>query len=285
MKPPKTDQFVVSLERELIPKLNVSAAYIHKRSRDLPGWIDTRGTYAPVTYIDSQGAEATGRPITVYQITSALSDRFFLLTTPAGTKSDVNAFSLTATKRMSDKWQLTSSGVFTRSTGDRIQGLSATQNWRTFGQNPNDYVNSNGLLAQDRFFVFKTQLVYTGLPAGLAAGINYSFANGYPTERRVRIPLTGIIIGQGGGHGQPMLAEPRTTSKRFPNINEFDLRIEDVIRLRGTTRFKLSADVFNLFNDAAYQQFLSNIGTDPTYHQPTGFILPRRAMLSAKVEF
>src|SRR4029453_6428940 len=38
-KPPKKDQYVVGIEREIFNRLTLSATYLHKRSRDLPGWL------------------------------------------------------------------------------------------------------------------------------------------------------------------------------------------------------------------------------------------------------
>ena len=43
--------------------------------------------------------------------------------------------------------------------------------------------------------------------------------------------------------------------------------------------------MLNLLNDDAYQGTLSDTGTEPQYHQPGEFLLPRRTMLGAKLGF
>jgi outer membrane receptor protein involved in Fe transport len=277
-KPPKTDQYVVGIEREIFNRLTLSATYLHKRSRDLPGWLDTGGTYEPFTYVDNLGANATGNNLTLYKLVSALADRRLVFTTPPGTKSDVNAFTLAATKRMAQKWQLTTSAVFQRATGDKVEGTTATLNWREFGQNPNDYVNSDGLLGRDRFFTFKTQLLYTGLPGGFTGSASYYHATGYPTIRKVFVPETGL--------SQSVLMEPRSDDNRFPDVNSLDVRVQKDFTL-SKARASLFVDIFNLTNDDSYQMYLSFIGTNPNYGMPRGnsFALPRRAMLGAKIDF
>jgi outer membrane receptor protein involved in Fe transport len=275
-KPPWTDQYVLGVERQLLEDLNVSATYIHKRSRDLPVWRDIGGAYNDLTYVDTVGEDASGQSFTVQQLVGPREDRYFKFTTYGDSRSDANVLSLTASKRMSSNWQLISSAVFTRGTSANIQGLSATLNWRNFGMNPNDFVFSDGLLQRDRFFVFKTQFLHTGLPWGLSFGANYSHSDGYPWARTVLVPETNMP--------QAIQAEPRRNEQRFPTIDQLDLRVEKVFRF-AAARARFSLDVFNLFNDDAYQEFRSYVGTNPNYRKPRGFIRPRIAMLGAKLEF
>ncbi|HXB55653.1 MAG TPA: TonB-dependent receptor [Vicinamibacteria bacterium] len=277
LKAPKTDQFTLSFERELFKDLNLTASYVHKRSRDYPGWLDVRGVYTPITYTDSRGAGATGASFTVQKLVSSLDQRFFLLTTPDGTASDVNAFSLTVSKRMSSHWQLTSSVDLVRSRGDRINGLTGQLNFSTFGQDPNDYVNSNGLLARDRFVVVKAQVLYTGLPGGFTVGANYYYADGYPIPRMVPIPATNLP--------RPVKAQPLTDGLRFPSLSVLDLRLQKDIRFGGDARLSVFANVFNVFNSYAFQSNQSMNVTSANFQQPNQIIMPVRAMLGAKVSF
>lgn len=276
--PPWTDQYVASLEHELLKDFTVSASFVHKKSRQLPAWIDTGGTYEEIPYVDSAGADATGNSFIVYRLTSPLASRFFEFTTVPDSRSDANVLSLVANKRMSNRWQLTTSSVFTRSTGNKIQGMSSTINWRSFGQNPNDYVNSDGLLRRDRFFMFKAQFLYTRLPGDITVGVSHSLSQGYPRQRTVLVPATNLTA--------PIQAEPLSDDDRFPWINQLDLRVQKDLRFRSA-RASLFLDTFNLVNDDAYQSVRSTTGTSANYKLPLGtsYILPRRAMLGAKFTF
>lgn len=277
IRTPYTDQVTFSLVRALDRHFNLSATYVHKRSRAFPGWQDVRGRYTPLTYSDTVGADATGGSFTVFRLDSPLSERFFLFTTPDGTKSDVNSFSLTAHKAMASKWQGTASLVLTRSTGDRINGLTGQLNFFGFGRNPNDYVNTDGLLVRDRFVVVKTQILYAGLPGGFTIAGSYFYADGYPRRRTVRIPATNLA--------GVVRAAPPGNDRRFPSLSQLDVRVQKDVRIRGDVRVSLFADVFNVFNDDAHQNVVNMLGTAANYNRPTAFLLPRRAMLGAKLNF
>ena len=52
IKQPYLDQFLLGVEREVIPEVSVTAQYIYRDSKDLYGWIDTKSVYAPVQMQD-----------------------------------------------------------------------------------------------------------------------------------------------------------------------------------------------------------------------------------------
>ena len=274
-KPSKTDQYIVSLERELFGQLNLSASFLHKRTRRLLGWLDEGGTYETLTHVDDLGPEATGNSFDVFRLVSPSASRRLVLQAPPGTRTDVTALTLITTKRMSSQWQLTASATFSKATRDRIGGETSTQNFQGFGQNPNDYVNSNGLTPLDRFFVFKTQALYAGLPWGVSVSANYVYAGGYPYRRGTRVPAI----------GRNVPAAPLSGDHRFPSSNVLDLRLQKDVKLGDRARVSLFVNAFNLFNDNAYQAFLDHLGTSELFRKPKDFILPRRAMLGAKLDF
>ena len=65
-----------------ISSFGISLNYVHKRGRRLGAYLDTTGSYSPVTYVDDQGVDATGRQITVQRLDSDPSESTFLLTNP-----------------------------------------------------------------------------------------------------------------------------------------------------------------------------------------------------------
>jgi outer membrane receptor protein involved in Fe transport len=273
--PSTTDQYIVSLERELFGQLNLSASFIHKRTRDLLGWLDEGGRYETLTHVDDMGPEATGESFDVFKLVSPSASRRLVLQAPPGTRSRYTGLTVGATKRMSSKWQLTASATFGKATRNRTNGTTSTQNFQGFGQNPNDYVNSHGLSPLDRDVVFKTQVLYAGLPWGVSVSANYTHAAGYPYRRGTRVqPI-----------GRNVPAAPLTDDKRFPSLNVLDLRLQKDVKLGGRARVSLFVNAFNLFNNDAYQAFQDHLGTSEAFRKPADFILPRRAMLGAKLDF
>jgi outer membrane receptor protein involved in Fe transport len=282
-KAPYTDQFVVGLERELVKNVGVSLHYTHKRGRDYGAWEDVGGQYVPTTYIDSEGVDATGQPITVFELINDPGDRRFVLTNPGEMFTRFNGGILQVTKRMADNWQLVSSLVVGKSEG-RI-GSSAARRTpidsqfgtaSTFGRNPNDFVNSDGLLIGDRPVQFKTQLVVQ-LPHGFLVGANYTYQKGRPWGRTVRVADLGLST--------TIRAETLDGSRRVADWNLLDVRLQKEFRLGGGAHVGVFADVLNAFNDDANENIESQLGTADNFGKPSRFLLPRRAMLGARIRF
>ncbi len=179
-RPARTDQFILSLERELFENIGLSATYIAKRGRHLSNWVDIGGIYAPVPYVDDVGAEASGETITVLQLQNDRGDREFLLTTGEETRADNDAFTLAATKRMSSDWQLTTSLTFQNPTSANVFGETAQLNFREFGRDPNDYINSDGLAVRNRDVMANAQFLYDGPALGVHAGSRLELVHGLP---------------------------------------------------------------------------------------------------------
>jgi hypothetical protein len=175
-KDPYTDQYIGSFEQEVARNLALSLTYIHKNGKDYAGWSDVAGQYVPVALSDTVGAEASGQTIILQQLVSNPADRVFELTNPQGLFSKYDGGIFSITKRMADHWQLTASLVVSKSQGriaSSILGVtggagvtpgeqSSTAgvfNSNFFGRNPNDFVNTSGLLIGDRPVVAKTQLL------------------------------------------------------------------------------------------------------------------------------
>ena len=139
-KSPGTDQYILSLEREIVKGLGAQLNYVYKRGRDYPAWKEIAGTYDRIPFTDDLGDNPTGRTFDIYQLTSDPSQRQFRITNPAGVGSDVNAVSFDVLKRMTGKWQLNASVTWLKATGQvqesasgvTIQQRSGLQ-FRSFG--------------------------------------------------------------------------------------------------------------------------------------------------------
>jgi outer membrane receptor protein involved in Fe transport len=276
--PARTDQFIVSLEREIVQNFGVSATYIGKRGRRLSNWTDVGGIYAPVPYVDDVGAEASGETITVFQLQNSRADREFVLQTGEETRSDNDAFSLTATKRMSSDWQLTTSLTLQDPTSFRVFGETAQLNFREYGRDPNDYVNSEGLAVRNRDVLAKAQFLYAGLPWDFLLGVDWNYYTGYPERRQVLVDETGLL--------SRVQTRPRTDDERFESVNLFNLRIQKDVPLGWKdSRVSLIGNFFNLFNDGAVTRYRTDLATSDIYHTPSQVLLPRRLMLAVKFDF
>jgi Carboxypeptidase regulatory-like domain/TonB dependent receptor len=291
-KNPYTDQFIVGFEQELVKNLGLQVNYVHKRGEDYGGWSDIRGVYQQVSYVDSVGTGATGKPVQVFALRSDPTGRLFQLTNPSNMFSRYNAASIQMQKRMSNHWQATGSIVFSKSEG-RIgsSGNSPTSSQTgtplvvasglSFGQDPNHFVNSDGLLIGDRPVVGKLQFLYDA-PWGITFGVNYTHQDGRPWGRQIQLPRALI----GSFPARPtVLMETIDGSRRVPAWDIIDMRIEKDVKLGGSTRAGVFADFLNLTNSDATQGIGSRLGSSSSFGLPTTFLPPRRMMIGAKVKF
>jgi carboxypeptidase family protein/TonB-dependent receptor-like protein len=284
--PPYTDQVTVGIERELVKNLGLMVHYVHKRGERYGGYRDIGGQYVPTSFVDSEGAGATGATIPLQAYVGG--DRVFQLTNPDGMFSRFNGVTVQLVKRMADNWQLTTSFVWGRSTGrvgssrpNTGAGFGPAGNQTTtagrFGQNPNDFVNTDGRLIADRPVTFKTQLVYQ-FPAGFLAGANFIYQSGRPWARLLRV---GDIV----GIPTTIYAERNDGSRTVSDQYVLDLRLQKDFSLGGGAHFAVFADVLNALNDDAYEDIQDRVGTSENFALGTEYITPRRVMIGAKLRF
>ncbi len=281
---PRTDQFILSFEHQLSQNIGLNLNLVRKRARNFPAWQDIGGIYQDVIYIDDQGQGATGNPITLQQLQNSRNDLSFVITNREEMNHDIDAISLGLVKRMSDNWSLNSSLTWLQSEGrttDSGGGSAVEQRgglqFRNFGRDPNDFVNTGGRLRGDVPWQFKTQLVYR-LPRGFLVSANLSFRSGGNRVRRVR-------VGNFTNLTTTILAQERGTFGRLPSATFLDLRLQKDFSLGNGVELSLIADVFNALNDDAYQTVVSSIATSSAFDLPDDFVLPRRVMLGAKIRF
>jgi hypothetical protein len=279
---PYTDQFNVGFEHELMRDVGVSAFYIYKRDEDLTGWEDRGGTYVPTPYIDNVGRDATGQPIEVYRLVSPLASRDFWQDNVAGMFARFHGVTMQANKRMSNRWQLQSSLTLSKAEGRDIssnRGPGSTQSngsYTLFGQNPNDFVNSDSLLIGDRPVQFKLQAVVQ-LPWELMFSTSYRHLTGRAWSRTARIAGLGIPT--------TIRAEPLDGDRRMPDIDMIDMRIQRSFDFGVNRRMSLFVDILNLTNSDVNESLASTLGTSAAFGAPTTFTIPRRAMLGVKASF
>jgi len=288
-KNPYTDQFIVSVERELVRDLGLSLNYVQKQSRNGPAWRDTTGQFEDVTIVDDVGAEATQRPVVVHRLLTDPADSRFVLSNDARVKTDIHAFTAQLTKRMSKGWQavvaytyLDSKGVLPSTRGGLLAAQSGSTRYGNFGQNPNDFVNAGGTLLGNRPHTLKTQLVVE-LPHGFLIGANYLFQSGRAWARRARVEDFGNL-------GFPIAPEvnidERDGSRRVPDQSILDVRLQKGFKLGEKVKFQLFGDALNLLNTNANEDVLSRfVDNKEAFGVPSAFVLPRRLMLGAKLTF
>jgi outer membrane receptor protein involved in Fe transport len=285
-KSPHTDQYILSLEREVVKGLGISVNYVHKKGKNYAAWRDVAGRYSQVPFVDDLGDNPSGATIPVFSLDTDPEERQFRITNPDGVGSKVNAMSVNLVKRMTGKWQLNASATWLRSTGrltDSVSGVTLEQRgglqFRKFGQNPNDFVNTDGRLTGDVGWAFKVQAVYQ-LPAGFLVSANLVNHDGAHIVRRGSVrDITNIP------EGTTILLSKRGDAGRLQDVTLLDLRLQKEFKLARNARLTLFADALNVTNDETTEAVQSSVVTSAVYLYPIDPVDPRRLMLGAKLKF
>ncbi len=288
---PYTDQFTVSLERELAKSLGVHLDYVHKRGRKGVAWSVFNAEVAPVTFVDSADAfgenanpGATGQTIQLQQLQNDFDDLRYEISNPDGMEANINAVTLGLLRRMTGNWQLNASATWLRSTGRNPDSSGAATllqrgglQFRSFGRDPNDFVNTDGRLRGDSEWQIKAQFLRKW-PWDITTAVSFSrWSNAHLVRRAALGSLTNFT-------GTTLL-QKRGENGRLPSVNLVDLRVQKDFKLSEKVRLAVFADVFNLLNDDSNQGVLSSTVTSSSFNLPATFVLPRRALVGAKFKF
>jgi hypothetical protein len=285
IKQPYLDQYLVGVERELIADLSIKAQYVHRKSNDLYGWIDTRSVYAPTQQRDPgpdnrAGTADDGETFTLFNLTNPGAESR-LFTNPAEAWRRYRAFQVIVQKRFSHNWQLLAGYTRSKAEGsvnngqvDNYGGVTVTQNPFI---NPNNAINATGRNTLD----FPHEAVVRGsyrVPflGGFNFGGVYRYISGQALSRTAVFRLT-----QGN---TTVRVEPRGNLKADAT-SQVDLRFDKTFPIGKSKAQQVSVylDVFNANNQGIAAGYTEASGA--TYGQPTAWSTPRTYLISGRLSF
>jgi hypothetical protein len=284
LKNPYTDQFIVAWEQQVRTALGFSVSYVYKRSENQTAFPDVGGIYRLVPYSAPAGASVPE----VYQLTNGVDSRHFELRNDDRMFSRYNGVNFEVKKRMANRWQANFGLLLSKATGR--QGSSSARSTPlssqvstagVFGQNPNDFINSDTRLVGDRPVVLKTQLLYQW-GWGITSSFNFQTQSGKPIYSEIRVPASATRI---TGVTSRVIAFDNDGDDRTKQWTTLDMRLEKSFKLGGTAEVAGFGDFLNLFNSDANESVLDRRLGNSNYLVPSRFVLPRRLMLGAKFRF
>lgn len=281
-------QFSIGLTRELLTNLSLEVTYLYKYIKNFYTWWNTTGQFEQVDYLD----EYSGKTIQVWKQTNDPGENVLTLRDLPQYQQKYSAFIITAQKRMSNNWQLSSSFVVSKAYGVanlRQYGASGLTQLiqESYGgiENPNDLINNTGwtgLLQSDRTYMFKIQGTYM-FPYDFIFSLSYWAETGKPIARTIPVVSTDEVEFPQGAFA--ILGEPRGSEWRLDPWYNLDLRVEKRFRLKGSFGVNILADVFNVFNSHTMTEALTTIGTAEGFMKPATIVPPRRLQLAVQVVF
>jgi len=286
MRPPRTDQYSMGVDRELGRRMAISLVYVRKQGDDFIGWTDVGGQYREETR-----TLADGSTLPVWVLVNGTAARRFLMTNPDGYSLTYNGLVTVVEKRRSNGWQAFGSYTFSRAYG--LQAYSGTTAAGpqvstvgappgafstgpiTFGRDPNDLTNARGRLPNDRPHMFRTMGSVDVPRTGFVLAANLQISSGKPWAA-----TTVVSLPQNGQ--QRILIEPRG-SRRLSTQSLLDLRLSRAFNIGSMGRIELLLDLLNALNDTAEEGVATDNLFSSNFGQPTVFLDPRRAMLGVRL--
>jgi carboxypeptidase family protein len=246
LRNPKVDEILFSYQREVMNNVSFSASWIQRWFNESTVDQDRGGSGSPIAYTtktvtdpgpDNLLNSGDDRQLTFYNRTG--TDVFFHTNCGNGVSiactQRYKGLEVSLGKRMSNRWQLMGSYVWSRLDGDRVLDYTDPNNQLDFvrvGRGTNDQPHAFKLLGSYQ------------APWNITIGANYQALSGLPRDRNLSVSLT-----QGS---TTFTVDPRGTYRQdFLNL----------LSLRGDKRFKVSelhglsliAEVHNVLNTSAGQ--------------------------------
>jgi hypothetical protein len=256
LRDPKNDEIMFAYQREVMNNVSFSANWIQRwfndHTMDIDQGIPT-SAYSASQYTDF-GADnlrntADDRQVTFYNVSDEFLGQDAFFHTNCDCTQRYKGLELTVSKRMSNRWQMMGSYVWSRLDGEFILDPTDPNNLVDSvrnGRGPTDVVGSGS--SNDQPHAFKLLGSYQA-PFGITVGANYQALSGLPIDRVLSVPLsqgtTSYRVEERGTHRSDML-------------NLLSIRADKSFRINGPRRISIVAEVHNLLNSSAGQ---SNYGS------------------------
>lgn len=273
---PKTDEFSINLEQEIMENFAVRASGVYTRESDQRRLLGVSRPYdsydIPITNRDpgpdgSIGTADDGQTVTYYEYSTLLQGAAFVTTMPVNDPNTVNiykAFEVSATKRSSNNWLLLGTFGVTWANQPLAGDLAPLT--------PNSEIFSH---IRTRDWYGKLGVSYHIPRLGMMASTNFNAVSGNSFQRTVLFS---------GGTTIPTLLVPVEPSgeRRYPNAYLLDIRLEKSVRFRGH-KASVRADVFNALNTNVVTA--QSVQSGASFLRPTAIMPPRIAVFSFSYAF
>lgn len=285
---PMNDEFSLTFERQLKGAMAARVTGVYSRTSDvyrLDNLLRPRDQWSTVITRPDPGndnvvgnADDPGASITFYSYPATLSGArfqlFSLLNDPDATQT-YKSFELAIARRMVNRWQFSASYTATKTNVPIVDGLAPGEfslTNRAGANTPNDEI-----FAADHTWDWlgRASGAYI-FPADVTVSANFEHRSGRPWARQVlfsNVPVLSTIT---------LRAEP-IGSRRLPNLNTLDLRVEKAFRLSGGKRVLTRLNMYNALNANTVTGVTMRSG--PLFNIPTGILPPRNIEYSISYNF
>ncbi|MCG8376323.1 MAG: hypothetical protein MI702_07555, partial [Chlorobiales bacterium] len=270
-----TEGVTLGIERELMPQLSASATFIYKKDHHLMGTISPDATWDTEQYnLTTPNGTFSG----TYFPNFSSGAREFYGTVKEGDVGVAEApfrkfygFVTEINKRMSDNWSLKANYVYSRNSANIGSGYGVIQGFRGYSD-PNEWINTGGRSTLERPHVFKVSGTYIA-PFDVYVSPAFTWSSGYALPTYITV------------NGVQFLAVETDGSERLDNQMNVDIRLEKAFVVMDRYRIGLILDAFNVFNDDAVTDMLSNDVTNPNFRVASEVVPARFFQVGVRLLF
>jgi hypothetical protein len=278
LKQDKTYEYLAKIERELVPNVSISGAFIYHKVTNLynslePGTVSTASGInilrpysiytVPVVLTDT----LTGNSVTLYtypaSYASSSFNQFEVMNASSNRPDTYKTFEVAATKRYSQRWNGQVSFWMTRN-HEWVQAIRPSP-------------NSDPFPIDDTWNWEARGSVLYNLPWGFELSGFYRAQSGIPGQRTESFSSPLLLQGATTLRMEPFGAH------RGPVITIANLKAAKNFKFREHMRAQLNFQVFNVLNSSAATS--TSYLTGPTYLQTTGIVAPRVARIGVAFSF
>ncbi len=271
---PYSDEITAGVERQVSGDIRVGVMYYHRTNREQVGFRNVAvpsSAYTAQTVTVPGNTTGPGGTATFYNLSrSYLGLQNNVYDNQPLLDTNYNGLELTASKRLSHRWQLTSGLTI----GKTLGGLNTGDL-----NDPNNLVNQQGVVGNDSTYSLKVSGSYAA-PGGvtLSGSILRSMGTGtsltYTVTRAVFPSLTranqSILLSESG-------------QERYPDVTLVDLRVSRPFSLGGGVKLEPLLEVFNLGNASTIVTLINTVGS--RYLTPTQILGPRLVRIGVRLQF
>ena len=262
--PPYTDEWTVGLHQELFPDFSFRVSYIHKATKNILASVlyaldqdrdwytaeqDEENWWVPFNTIVPGVDDFSDTPVTVYYLSNNAPDLFYRIKNVPELEHNNQAVEVAFTKRMSHKWQLSGSVVFSKTTGNTGLNFDGYSGFSLARRDPNSFVNlpEDSRLGYDTPLSVKLMGTFE-IPLGFFLSFYYRYLSGSIWTRSVTITPPSAWTQSNDAFSMPvtvLLEKPG--ERRTEPYSTLDLRIEKKFRAGRSGSLSFYADIMNVF--------------------------------------
>ncbi len=290
-KTPYTDELQLQYEADLGNSTSVSAAYYHRRTRDIFEDYDPEIYTEPSAYgnINAPDSLFLGWEYFGWTAANHPAANFFLGTLPES-RRDFNGLELVARRRFSGGWQALASYNYLDATGNAISVGNADFAGDVLWLDPRA-PNMDGIVPGTIHHLLKGGGSYA-TKWGLQFGGGYSWNSGTIVNKTQslssrRLPVQVATPYAFGGVTEAWVAPDALGAVQNPGFGKLDLRVQYNRRIIGRAEGEVFLDFFNVTNNQGairLQDLAAGSGTTK-YLDEFVWLQPRNAFVGFRVRF